>query len=95
VRTHPKRGTSLVLFDFSLAGAPPSDVLTGTRGYRDPFLGTDRRPSYDDAAERYAAAVTLHEMASRELRVRTAPTHGSSTRSRCRRSCSTRRYANR
>ena len=67
VRTHPKRGTSLVLFDFSLAGAPPSDVLTGTRGYRDPFLGTDRRPSYDDAAERYAAAVALHEMASREL----------------------------
>ncbi|MGH3910031.1 MAG: BREX system serine/threonine kinase PglW, partial [Pseudonocardiaceae bacterium] len=67
VRTRPKRGTSLVLFDFSLAGAPPSDVQTGTRGYRDPFLGTDRRPSYDDAAERYAAAVTLHEMASREL----------------------------
>lgn len=67
VRTHPKRGTSLVLFDFSLAGAPLSDMLTGTRGYRDPFLGTDRRPSYDDAAERFAAAVTLHEMASREV----------------------------
>ncbi|MGH3800084.1 MAG: BREX system serine/threonine kinase PglW, partial [Pseudonocardiaceae bacterium] len=67
VRTHPKRGTSLVLFDFSLAGAPTSDVLAGTRGYCDPFLGTDRRPSYDEAAERYAAAVTLHEMASLEL----------------------------
>ncbi|HEX2297659.1 MAG TPA: protein kinase, partial [Pseudonocardiaceae bacterium] len=69
VRTHPKRGTSLVLFDFSLTGAPTSDAHAGTRGYRDPFLGTDRRPGYDAAAERYAAAVTLHEMASRELPV--------------------------
>lgn len=69
VRTHPKRGSSLVLFDFSLAGAPSSDVLAGTRGYRDPFLGSDRRPTYDAAAERYAAAVTLHEMASLELPV--------------------------
>lgn len=67
VRRHPKRGPSLVLFDFSLAGAASSDVLAGTRGYRDPFLGTDRRPVYDDAAELYAVAVTLHEMASLEL----------------------------
>lgn len=67
VRTHPKRGTALVLFDLSLAGAPASDVLVGTRGYRDPFLGSDRRPGYDAAAERYAAAVTLHEMASLQL----------------------------
>src|SRR5690606_34103455 len=35
----------------------------------DPFLGTDRRPTYDIAAELYAAAVTLHEIASRELPV--------------------------
>ncbi|GEL17300.1 BREX system serine/threonine kinase PglW [Pseudonocardia asaccharolytica] len=67
VRRHPKRGPALVLFDFSLAGASASDVLAGTRGYRDPFLGTDRRPTYDGAAELYAVAVTLHEMASLEL----------------------------
>lgn len=67
VRRHPKRGPALILFDFSLAGASDSDVLAGTRGYRDPFLGTDRRPIYDVAAELYAVAVTLHEMASLEL----------------------------
>ena len=67
VRRHPKRGSSVVLFDFSLAGAPSTDVQAGTRGYRDPFLGTDRRPTYDTAAELYAAAVTLHEMASLEI----------------------------
>lgn len=67
VRRHPKRGPALVLFDFSLAGAASSDVLAGTRGYRDPFLGTDRRPVFDGAAELYAVAVTLHEMAGLEL----------------------------
>lgn len=67
VRRHPKRGPALVLFDFSLAGASATDVQAGTRGYRDPFLGTDRRPTYDAAAELYAVAVTLHEMASLEL----------------------------
>ncbi|WP_199044187.1 BREX system serine/threonine kinase PglW [Glycomyces salinus] len=55
----------LVLFDFSLAGASPTDFDAGTRGYLDPFL-EDRR-KYDYAAERYAAAVTLHEMATGEL----------------------------
>jgi hypothetical protein len=69
VRRHPKRGPALVLFDFSLAGAASSDVQAGTRGYRDPFLGTARRPTYDRAAELYAAAVTLHEMASLEVPV--------------------------
>ncbi|MEV0675726.1 BREX system serine/threonine kinase PglW [Actinosynnema sp. NPDC050436] len=67
LRSHPKTGQALVLFDFSLAGAPPNDVQAGTRGYLDPFLGTDRRPGYDAHGERYAAAVTLHEMASLEL----------------------------
>lgn len=67
VLTHPKRGTSVVLFDFSLAGVPDTDVTAGTNDYRDPFLGSPRRPVWDDAAERYGAAVTLHEMASREL----------------------------
>ncbi|MDU0289073.1 BREX system serine/threonine kinase PglW [Saccharothrix longispora] len=67
LRSHPKYGQGLVLFDFSLAGAPINDVTAGTRGYIDPFLGSDRRPVYDLHAERYAAAVTLHEMASLEL----------------------------
>ena len=58
------RSTQLMLFDFSLAGVSERDVKAGTRGYLDPFLGTAHRPVYDDHAERYAAAVTLHEMAS-------------------------------
>lgn len=58
------RSTQLMLFDFSLADASDRDVKAGTRGYLDPFLDTPRRPVYDDHAERYAAAVTLHEMAS-------------------------------
>ncbi|GDY33308.1 BREX system serine/threonine kinase PglW [Gandjariella thermophila] len=68
VRQHPKQGPRLVLFDFSLAGTPTTDLLAGTRGYVDPFLDPNgRRPVYDAHAERYAAAVTLHEMASMEL----------------------------
>lgn len=54
----------LMLLDFSLAAASELDTTAGTRGYLDPFLGTARRPVFDDHAERYAAAVTLHEMAS-------------------------------
>lgn len=60
------RSKQLMLFDFSLADASERDVTAGTRGYLDPFLGTPRRPVYDDHAERYAAAVTLHEMASNQ-----------------------------
>ncbi|MEY2226760.1 MULTISPECIES: BREX system serine/threonine kinase PglW [Streptomyces] len=56
----------LMLFDFSLADAPDQDLHAGTRGYLDPFLGGSRRERYDDHAERYAAAVTLHEMAAGE-----------------------------
>ncbi|MGA4865346.1 BREX system serine/threonine kinase PglW [Streptomyces lavendulocolor] len=56
----------LMLFDFSLADAPDQDLQAGTRGYLDPFLGDSRRARYDDHAEWYAAAVTLHEMASGE-----------------------------
>lgn len=56
----------LLLFDFSLADASERDITAGTRGYLDPFLGSTRRSLYDDHAERYAAAVTLHEMASGE-----------------------------
>lgn len=58
------RSTQLMLFDFSLADVSDRDISAGTRGYLDPFLGSARRPVFDDHAERYAAAVTLHEMAS-------------------------------
>ncbi|MGK4591686.1 BREX system serine/threonine kinase PglW [Amycolatopsis sp. w19] len=58
------RVKQLMLFDFSLANVSERDIKAGTRGYLDPLLGTVRRPSFDDHAERYAAAVTLHEMAS-------------------------------
>jgi serine/threonine protein kinase len=67
IREMPKRSRRLVLFDFSLAGAADRDTQVGTAPYLDPFLGTDRRPVYDAAAERYTIAVTLHEMASAEL----------------------------
>ncbi|MGH3323649.1 MAG: BREX system serine/threonine kinase PglW, partial [Streptomyces sp.] len=56
----------LLLFDFSLADASERDITAGTRGYLDPFLGSTRRSLYDDHAERYAVAITLHEMASGE-----------------------------
>lgn len=58
------RSKQLMLLDFSLAAASERDITAGTGGYVDPFLGTARRPAFDDHAERYAAAVTLHEMAS-------------------------------
>lgn len=67
VRETPKKARALVLYDFSLSQAPPDNTLAGTRGYLDPFLGPDRH--YDDSAERYALAVTLHEMATGELPV--------------------------
>lgn len=66
----PDRGTRkprLTLFDFSLAPEPVERLGSGTPGYLDPFLGTGRRRQYDRAAELYAAAVTLFEMAKGEL----------------------------
>ena len=57
----------LVLFDFSLARTPAENVRAGTRPYLDPFLATRRPPRWDTHAERFAAAVTLHEMAAGSL----------------------------
>lgn len=57
----------LVLFDFSLAKAPLASTTVGTRAYLDPFLGAPDRRQYDPAAERFAAAVTLFEMATSRL----------------------------
>ena len=54
-----KKANHLSLFDFSLAGdGTPLDA--GTAAYRDPFLRT--RGAWDAAADRWSAAVTLHEM---------------------------------
>lgn len=66
VRRRRDRSQQLVLFDFSLSRASERDIEVGTRAYLDPFLGEARRPIYDAHAEWYAAAVTLHEMASGE-----------------------------
>jgi serine/threonine protein kinase len=52
----------LVLFDFSLSRAPVETITAGTRPYLEPFLPDRRPPRWDLHAERYAAAVTLHEM---------------------------------
>lgn len=58
------RRPRLVLFDFSLSTEPLEHVRAGTPPYLDPFLGGGRRPRYDRAAERFAIAVTLFEMAT-------------------------------
>lgn len=59
-----KAKARLALFDFSLSRAPVEQIEAGTPPYRDPFLGTGTRTSYDSAAERYSAAVVLYEMAT-------------------------------
>lgn len=55
---------TLILFDFSLARAPSDDITSGTRHYLEPFLHERKPPRWDQHAERWAAAVTLHEMAT-------------------------------
>ena len=53
----------LVLFDFSLARAPLDNIRAGTASYLDPFLPLRKSKRWDLHAERYAAAITLYEMA--------------------------------
>ena len=60
----PRKQRRLVLMDFSLARAPVDQIHVGTQQYLDPFLGMSDRSRWDLAAERYAAAVVLHEMAA-------------------------------
>ncbi len=50
----------LLLFDFSLSHRPADELAIGTPAYKDPDLPV--RGRWDDAADRWAAAVTLHEM---------------------------------
>ncbi len=63
----PRKLRQLVLMDFSLARAAPEQVHAGTPPYLDPFLGTTGRDRWDLAADRFAAAMTLHEMAAGTL----------------------------
>lgn len=63
VRPDSNKAKHLVLFDFSASRADPENLEIGTAPYLDPFLGKER-PQYDSAAERYAVAVVLFEMAT-------------------------------
>lgn len=60
VGTATKGRNHLTLFDFSLAAAPLTELGVGTAAYRDPFLS--QRGRWDHAADRWSAAVTLHEL---------------------------------
>jgi len=67
-RPRPKdRQKHLCIFDFSLAATPADQITAGTPPYLDPFLGPPHRPRFDGAAERFAVAVSLYEMASGTL----------------------------
>src|SRR5690606_21841378 len=63
IQTAGKRRYRLVLFDFSLSRAARDDIGVGTPGYIDPFLELRPGKAWDPAADRWAAAGTLHEMA--------------------------------
>lgn len=58
------RKPRLTLFDFSLAEEPLANIRSGSRPYLDPYLGAGGRRQYDSAAERFAIAATLFELAS-------------------------------
>jgi len=57
----------LVLFDFSLARTQADNIRAGTTGYLDPLLPLRKPPRWDLHAERYAAAITLYELATGTL----------------------------
>ena len=61
----PAGKRTLILFDFSLANTPVDNIRAGTPPYLDPFLR--RRKRWDLYAERFAVAMTLHEMATGTL----------------------------
>ncbi|MEQ1894203.1 MAG: protein kinase, partial [Planctomycetota bacterium] len=62
-----RQALGLVLFDFSLSGAPPEDLQVGTLKYSDPFLAERKGKRWDLHAERFSAALTLYEMATGTL----------------------------
>lgn len=57
----------LVLFDFSLSRTSHDQIRAGTAGYLDPLLPLRKKPRWDAHAEYYAAAITLHELATGTL----------------------------
>lgn len=59
------REKHLVLFDFSLSRASADNVHAGTTGYVDPFL--QKRGTWDLHADRWAAAMTLYQMATGDV----------------------------
>ncbi len=64
-----KQGSQLhlVLFDFSLSNISAENFTAGTIAYMDPFIRDPGRRRWDDYAERFAAALTLFEMATGTL----------------------------
>lgn len=54
-----KKARRLTIFDFSLVEVPLTDLKVGTDAYRDPYLR--ERGVWDHAADRWSAAITLHE----------------------------------
>ncbi|MEQ8667596.1 MAG: BREX system serine/threonine kinase PglW [Pirellulales bacterium] len=64
IRSLTKQRNQLILFDFSLTGAPLDNIRVGTPGYIDPFLANRKPQRWDLAAERYSAGVTLYEMSA-------------------------------
>jgi len=69
VKSIGKKRLHLMLFDFSLARTPAESIRAGTRPYLDPFLPLRKPPRWDLHAERFAAAMTLYEMATGSLPV--------------------------
>ena len=61
------RQLHLVLFDFSLSNISADNFTAGTVAYLDPFIRDPGRRRWDDYAERFAAALTLYEMATGTL----------------------------
>ncbi|HXO21597.1 MAG TPA: BREX system serine/threonine kinase PglW, partial [Thermoanaerobaculia bacterium] len=57
----------LILFDFSLTPIPADNIFAGTKPYLDPFLQARKPRRWDLQAERFAAGVTLYEMATGAL----------------------------
>ncbi len=60
-----RKRTQLVLYDFSLSREDPRNLRAGTPGFLDPFLCEREEKKWDLHAERYAAAVTLYQLATK------------------------------
>lgn len=58
------RALTLKLFDFSLSRTPADNIRAGTPPYLDPFLPLRKPARWDLYAERFAAAMTLYELAT-------------------------------